>query len=152
MRPGFFACVAAAALLVAPPGAEGAQIALISGGLLLGPTVGYWTGGAAERGWKGLRFRGIVAGAAAAAITGICAAGDCNLFGTDETAVGSVIVVGLLGAGAIAVSSVIDIAEVPGHVRRANQVGRNEGVSLSLAPVLSPTDGGTFGFAGNVRF
>ncbi len=131
---------------------EEAQIALISAGLVLGPITGYLSGDAAERGLKGLRFRGIVLGASAAAIGGICAIGDCQLFGDDESAVGSVIVVGLLGAATIAVSSVIDIVEVPEHVRRANEARRNEGVRLSLAPVVLPLDGGTIGFSGSVRF
>jgi len=131
---------------------EEAQIALISAGLVLGPVTGYLSGGATERGWKGLRFRGIVVGATAAAIGGICAIGDCQLFGTDEAAVDSVILVGLLGAATIAVSSVVDIVEVPEHVRRANEARRNEGVTLSLAPVVLPTHGGTIGISGHLRF
>jgi hypothetical protein len=131
---------------------EEAQVALISAGLVFGPVTGYLSGGAAERGWKGLRFRGIVLGVSAAAIGGICAIGDCQLFGEDETAVGSVIVVGLLGAATIAVSSIVDIVEVPEHVRRANDARRDGGVTLSLAPVVLPANGGAIGLSGRVKF
>ena len=131
---------------------EGLQLALVSAGLIFGPATGYWTGGASARGWKGLRFRGIVLGATAATIGGICTVGDCQLYGTDDSAVAAVILVGLVGSAVITISSIVDIAEVPAHVRRANEARGPDGVTLSLAPVLLPTNGGTIGMSGSLRF
>ena len=133
-------------------GGDEARIALISAGLMFGPVTGYVGGGAPERGLNGLKFRGIVLGATAAVIGGICAIGDCNIFGTDNAAVGSAILVGILGAATIAVSSVVDIVELPEHVRRANEARRAEGVTLSLGPVVLPSAGGTIGIGGRVRY
>jgi hypothetical protein len=131
---------------------DGLRYGLISAGIMIGPAAGYWTGGAAGRGWKGIGFRGILVGATAAAVYGICNIDRCDIFEDEEDATVVALVVTLLGAGAIAASTVIDIVEAPAHVRAANEARRASGVTLSLAPLILPSDGGTLGISGTLRF
>jgi len=126
------------------------KVSLISTGILFGPATGYWTGGAASRGWKGIGFRGLVVGGTAAAVYTICSIDECNIFDDGQDATTTALVVTLLGGALIVGSSIIDIAEVPAHVRAANEARR--GTTLSFSPVIIPTNGGTIGLSGRVRF
>ena len=126
------------------------KVSLISAGILFGPAAGYWTGGAASRGWKGVAFRGLVVGGTAAAVYTICSIDECNIFDDGQDATTTALVVTLLGGALIVGSSIIDIVEAPEHVRRANEARR--GATLSLSPVVVPMDGGTIGLSGRVRF
>ena len=119
---------------------------------MIGPAAGYWTGGAAGRGWKGIGLRGILLGATAAAVYGICTIDECNIFDDNDDATTVALTVTLLGAGAIAAAMIIDIVEAPDHVRRANEARRAESLTLSLTPIILPADGGTVGFSGALRF
>lgn len=127
------------------------KVSLISAGMLFGPAAGYWTGGAAGRGWKGVAFRGLVVGGTAAAVFALCNIDECDIFDDNDDATAVAFAMTLLGAGAIAASSIVDILAVPDHVRAANEERAN-GVSLSLGPVLLPTNGGTVGVSGQLRF
>lgn len=124
------------------------RFGLISAGIMIGPAAGYWTGGVAGRGWKGIGFRGLILGATAATVVGICTIDRCDIFEDEQDATVVALVVTLLGGAVIVGSSIIDIVEAPAHVRRANE----SRLKLSLAPVISPMDGGTFGLAGSLRF
>jgi hypothetical protein len=126
------------------------KVSLVSAGILFGPAAGYWTGGAASRGWKGVAFRGLVVGATAATVYAICNIDECNIFDDGQDATTTALVVTLLGGALIVGSSIIDIIEAPAHVRAANEARR--GITLSLSPVIIPTDGGTIGLSGRVRF
>lgn len=131
---------------------DGLRYGLIGAGVFFGPAAGYWTEGASGRGWKGIGFRGIVLGATAASVYAICNIDRCDIFDDNDDATVVALVVTLVGGAVILGSTVIDIAEVPAHVRAGNEARRAGGVTLSLAPVILPTDGGTLGFRGSLRF
>lgn len=126
---------------------------LASSGLYFGPAVGYWYGGASGRAWKGVGIRlgtGIVAGLA---ITMICTSGNCDILDDDSGAMAGASLVALAATGVILGSAIYDLAKVKSHVRRANEAKlRDSGASLSVLPVVSPTNGGTAGLVAQVRF
>ncbi len=95
-----------------------------TGGLVVGPSLGYFYAGQSGRAWRGIGLRvlglGTLIGAAAASWD--CYGNEC------ETAravalVGSVVTLG---------SAIYDIASVRGAVRRRNE--RAQGVSVRVAP------------------
>ena len=129
---------------------------LIGSGFNFGPAVGYWYGGAAGRGWKGVGIRlgtGLLTSLGVLAICGGTGGENCNVFDSDNgDSVAAASIVMLAGLGVMAFSAVYDIAKVKSHVRKANDEKRRQAPQLSLVPVVSPANGGTAGLAGRVRF
>ncbi len=135
----------------------GAGPLIASAGLYFGPAVGYFYGGAAGRGWKGVGIRfgtGLVTALGVVAICGGADGENCSIFdSSDDDNLAAASIVALAGLAAITFSAVYDIAKVKSHVRQANQkkLSRTE-PALSLAPVVSPVGGGTVGIVGQLRF
>lgn len=98
-----------------------------TGGLLVGPALGYFYAGESGRAWTGVGLRALGFGAIIAA-----AAASWDCYG-DECQTGGAVV---LVASAVTLGSAIyDIATVRGAVRRRNDEAR--GVSVSVAPTYS---------------
>ena len=135
----------------------GAGPLLAGAGLLFGPAAGYAYGGATGRGLKGVGIRFGVGLVTTLGVLAICGGDDgenCNFFdsGNEET-VAAAGFLALAGMGAIVFSAIYDIAKVKSHVRRANQRKVAESSpALSVAPVVSPSGGGTVGIVGRLRF
>lgn len=134
-------------------GAPTLGAALIFYGFYLGPATGYWYAGAPGRGLQGTGVRLGISLAAAGLTAAICSGNACNMFGDDDGATTAAGIVGLVAFGALAYSLVHDIAGADNQVRRHNAevaVSR-ESPRLTIAPVLSPADGGTVGVFGKIR-
>ena len=138
-------------------GTLGTVGALLTGsGLYFGPAVGYWYGGAAGRGWKGVGIRfgtGLVASLGVLAICGGNGGENCNFFDSknDDTVAAASLLM-LAGLGVMAFSAVYDIAKVKSHVREANDEKRRHAAQIAVAPVVSPANGGTAGLVASIRF
>jgi len=129
---------------------------LMGSGLFFGPAVGYWYGGAAGRGWKGVGIRfgtGFVASLGVLAICGGNGGENCNFFDSknDDTVAAASILM-LAGLGVMAFSAVYDIAKVKSHVRKANDEKRRQAAQVAVVPVVSPANGGTAGLVVSIRF
>ncbi len=136
-------------------GGDGSGLAavLVSYGIFFGPATGYWYAGASSPGWKGTGIRLGISLATVAAIGAICSGDNCNIFGDDDGATTAAGIVGLVGLGAIAYSMIHDIAAVGGPVRQHNRelAARHETSHLTIAPIVSPADGGTVGVLGRLQ-
>lgn len=135
-------------------GSTGEIGAVLAGSALyFGPAVGYWYGGAAGRGWKGVGIRFAVGAATTLGALAICGGDRCSIWGDDDGATAGAGLLLLAGGGFILGSAIYDIAKVKSHVRKANEEKlQRSGVELSLAPTLSPAGGGTVGIVGRIRF
>ena len=98
-----------------------------TGGLLVGPSLGYFYAGQRGRAWRGLGLRVLGFGALIAA-TG--ASWDCH---GDECRAAAALAV--LGSAMTLGSAIYDIASVRGAVRRRNEAA--QGVSVRVAPTYS---------------
>jgi len=132
---------------------SGLGLALFSYGFYLGPATGYWYAGASGAAWKGVGIRvgiSLVGGLAAAAI---CSGGGCGFFDDEGDAAVAAGIVGFAVLGATTYSLIRDIAGVDGHVRRHNAevAARQKASRLTIAPLVSPADGGTVGVLGRIR-
>jgi hypothetical protein len=132
---------------------SGLAAVLFSYGVYFGPATGYWYAGASSPGWKGTGIRLGISLATVAAIGAICSGDNCNIFGDDDGATTAAGIVGLVGLGAIAYSMIHDIAAVGGPVRQHNAelAARHETSRLTIAPIVSPADGGTVGVLGRLQ-
>lgn len=132
---------------------SGLGLALFSYGMYLGPATGYWYAGASGAAWRGVGLRVGISLVGSVAMAAICSGGGCGIFDDDGALVAAGIV-GLAVLGATAYSLIRDIAGVDGHVRRHNaEVAAHQKASrLTIAPVVSPADGGTVGVFGRIRF
>jgi hypothetical protein len=137
-------------------GTTASALALMAtAGVVVGPAVGYWTGGASSRGWKGVAIRLGVGVGGTLAIAGICSGDNCPIFGDDDGATAVAALVALAAAGVIVGSAVADVSHVRRHVRQRNErilFERERRARLSLAPVVSPVNGGTFAVVGRIGF
>jgi len=127
---------------------------LLSYGLFFGPATGYWYAGNSTDGLKGAGIRLGILLATGATIAAICSGDNCPMFGPDTGASGVAAAVGLVGFGALAYSMIHDIAGVDNHVRAHNaKVSARQGQQsrLTIAPLVSPADGGTVGVFGRIR-
>lgn len=133
---------------------SGLGLALFSYGLYLGPATGYWYAGASGAAWKGVGVRVGISVITVAATAAICSGGGCGIFDDQDGAAAVAGIVGLAALGATAYSLIRDIAGVDGHVRRHNAevAARQKASRLTIAPVVSPADGGTVGVLGRIRF
>ncbi len=82
----------------------------------------------------------------------VCSGGGCNIFG-DDSAMAAASVVGLATLAATAYSMIRDIAGADNQVRlhNAELAASQASPRLTIAPVLSPADGGTVGVFGRLR-
>lgn len=98
-----------------------------TGGLVVGPSLGYFYAGERGRAWRGLGLRVLGFGAliGAAAASWGCYGNECKTAGA-VALVGSVMTLG---------SGVYDIATVRGAVRRRNE--HAQGVSINVEPTYS---------------
>jgi hypothetical protein len=112
------------ALLERPPGA----VILIGSGLVLGPSIGYWSGGMGGHAFRGFLLRTGLAVATLAASVAIC--GDCAQH--DDSYDDALIA---LGVGGVIIASLagIDVGRTPENVR-AHQASRR-GAAVRLVPV-----------------
>ena len=127
---------------------------LFSYGLFFGPATGYWYAGNSTAGLKGAGIRLGILLATGATIVAICSGDNCPMFGPDTGASGVAAAVGLVGFGALAYSMIHDIAGVDNHVRAHNaKISARQGQQsrLTIAPLVSPADGGTVGVFGRIR-
>ncbi|MGB5301661.1 MAG: hypothetical protein WBO43_10670 [Gemmatimonadota bacterium] len=133
-------------------GGSAAGLLLFSYGMYFGPATGYWYAGASGAGWEGVGTRVGITLAGTLAMAAVCSGGRCDIFG-DDSAMAAAGVVGLLTLAATAYSMIHDIAGADNHVRRHNAeiVARQQAPRLTIAPVLSPADGGTVGVFGRLR-
>lgn len=129
-----------------------AGILLFTYGMYFGPATGYWYAGASGAAWKGVGTRVGITLAGSLAMTAICSGGGCDMFGNDD-AMAAAGVVGLVTLAATAYSMIRDIAGADNQVRlhNAKLAASHEAPRLSIAPVLSPADGGTVGVFGRLR-
>lgn len=110
-----------------------ASVVLISGGLLVGPFLGY---GSAGLGGRGLRGMGIRAGLGLASV--IAAIGVCGMDCSPKQDAADVATVVIIGGGAlVAAAAAYDVAHVRDNVRRRDE---RACAKLSLAPVYVPTN------------
>jgi hypothetical protein len=131
---------------------SGLGLALFSYGMYLGPATGYWYAGASGAAWKGVGLRVGISVVTVAVTAALCSGGGCEMFG-DDSAMAAVGIVGLAALGATAYSLIRDIAGVDGEVRNHNAevAARQEPSRLTIAPLISPADGGTVGVLGQIR-
>lgn len=131
-----------------------AGLLLFTYGMYFGPATGYWYAGASGAAWKGVGTRVGITLAGSLAMTAICSGGGCDLFGDDD-AMAAAGVVGLVTLAATAYSMIRDIAGADNQVRNYNAElaasQQQESPRLTIAPVLSPADGGTVGVFGRLR-
>lgn len=116
---------------------EGAIVGLFTGGLVLGPTLGYLYAGASGVGMEGAGIRTVVLGATAATVVGICAMGDCELGffgGRWGNALVPSLVVAIVGTGVTAFLAARDIARVGEVVRDRNA----RSARLRVSPAFFP--------------
>ena len=113
--------------------AEAVQPQWVITGIFLGPSLGYFYGGEAGRGLKGIAVRGSVA--AASLLVGAELGLEFNIFGTgDADDEGWPIVI--LGAAFVTGHAIYDIAKVKGAVRKHNHQLQER--SLSVVPTYFP--------------
>jgi len=98
-----------------------------TGGLVVGPSLGYFYAGQRRRAWRGLGLRILGYGALFGAVA---ASWDC--YG-DECRAGAALAV--VGSAMTLGSAIYDIASVRGAVRRRNEAA--EGRSVRVAPMYS---------------
>ena len=137
-------------------GSSGLGLALFSYGMYVGPATGYWYAGASGAAWKGIGVRLGVSLAGAGLMTLACAAGcELGIFDSNPDDGGLVIasLVALATVGVVAYSMIHDMAGVDNQVRRHNAAvaARREASRLTIAPLVSPADGGTVGVFGRLR-
>lgn len=148
MTPGTAATVSLLATAVPTAlGYASRSPGLTMAGLLVGPATGYWVGGAPDRGWRGV---GIRAGATLVGSVVVAAA-----WGDDWTPSGGATAAGLGFLGVLTYLVVDDISEVDDVIATRNgerAAAARQRASLDLAPVVSPTNGGTAGLVGRLRF
>ena len=127
-------------------------VLLVATGLYFGPVLGYSYAGSAPAGLKGTAVRLGISLATAGAAAAICSSGECDIFG-DGDALWAAGILSLVGIGVATYSLIHDIAGVDAHARayNARQAAERGGPRLTIAPVVSPRDGGTVGFAGRLR-
>lgn len=116
-------------------------------GLLFGPAVGYWVGGAPDRGWRGV---GIRAGATLVGSLVVAAT-----WGDDWTPSGGATAASLGFLGVLTYLVVDDITEVNDVIATRNAkeaAAARQPASMDLVPVVAPIDGGTVGLVGRLRF
>lgn len=137
-------------------GSSGLGLALFSYGMYFGPATGYWYAGASGAAWKGIGVRLGVSLAGAGLVTLACAAG-CELGIFDSNPDDGGLVIASLAAvatvGVVAYSMIRDISGVDGQVRRHNDeiTAGQESPRLTIAPAVSPANGGTIGVFGRLR-
>jgi len=129
-----------------------AGLLLFTYGMYFGPATGYWYAGASGRAWEGVGIRVGITLAGTLAMAAVCSGGGCDIFGDDD-AMAAAGVVGLVTLAATAYSMIRDIAGADNQVRRHNEeLAASQGSPrLTIAPVLSPADGGTVGVFGRLR-
>jgi hypothetical protein len=131
-------------------GASSLGLALVSYGVYFGPATGYWYAGASGEGWKGTAVRLGISLATVGITAAICSADNCGFDDDSFTVAG---IVSLVAVGAITFSMIRDIASADNQVRRHNAelAASQDSPRLTIAPVLSPADGGTVGVFGRLR-
>jgi hypothetical protein len=133
-------------------GASSLGLALVSYGVYFGPATGYWYAGASGAGWKGTAVRLGISLATVGITAAICSADNCDFDDDSFTVAG---IVSLVAVGAITYSMIRDIAGADNQVRSYNEElaasQEQESPRLTIAPVLSPADGGTVGVFGRLR-
>jgi hypothetical protein len=129
-----------------------AGLLLFTYGMYLGPATGYWYAGASGRAWEGVGTRVGITLAGTLAMAAICSGGGCDIFG-DDSAMTAASIVGLATLAATAYSMIRDIAGADNQVRlhNAELAASQTSPRLTIAPVLSPADGGTVGVFGRLR-
>jgi hypothetical protein len=131
-------------------GASSLGLALVSYGIYFGPATGYWYAGNSGAGWKGTAVRLGISLATVGITAAICSADNCGFDDDSFTVAG---IVSLVAIGAITYSMIHDIAGADNQVRRYNAdlAASQKAPRLTIAPVLSPADGGTVGVFGRLR-
>lgn len=126
---------------------------LIFYGFYLGPATGYWYAGAPGQGLKGTAVRLGISLATVGLTAAICSGDGCNMFGEDDGSTTAAAIVGLAAFGALTYSLIHDIAGADNQVRlhNAELAASQASPRLTIAPVLSPADGGTVGVFGRLR-
>jgi hypothetical protein len=136
-------------------GASSLGLALVSYGVYFGPATGYWYAGASGAGLKGTAVRLGISVATVGITAAICSGDACNIFGEDDGATTAAGIVSLVAIGAFTYSMIRDIAGADNQVRRHNAElaasQEQQAPRLTIAPVLSPADGGTVGVFGRLR-
>lgn len=96
---------------------------LAVGGLVVGPSLGYFYGGVERRAWKGIALRTMVACGTLFVVAlipdGISTRGHFSSKRNEDSS--SDVVLLIIGSGVVAISALTDIFSVSGHVKRRNQ-------------------------------
>ena len=126
---------------------SGLAALVVTYGIYFGPATGYWYAGAPGRGFAGVGVRlgtSLVGGALMAA-----ADNDDSGWGLSDGAT-AVAIATLTG---LAISMIYDISSVNNEVRNRNveMAARHETSRLTIAPIVSPADGGTVGVLGRLQ-
>jgi hypothetical protein len=118
-------------------GGEFAIGALVVGGIVLGPVLGYVYAGETGRGLRQAGLRAVVVGATAGTAVAICARRDCNVLGSSGPELAVAGLVALAGAAFTTFLVVRDIIEVGDRVQARNQrLG-----AVSVQPTYFPESG-----------
>ncbi|MCX6833854.1 MAG: hypothetical protein NTW07_01760, partial [candidate division Zixibacteria bacterium] len=121
---------------------------LITAGVIIGPSVGYFYSDCGGRGAKGLAIRGIVATATAATATAVAYSvqGDGWM---DFSGLIAGLVIGGVGSVVVATDAVVDLCKVEKNVRARNE--QRSRTTIGLVPGYSP-DSGTPTLSLQVKF
>ncbi len=109
--------------------AEGAPAWLLLGGLVVGPSLGYFYAGDTKGALKGLGLRTAVLGATMGTVAAICSSG-CSIWGDDNGSLAAAGIVALAGLATTTVFAIRDIARADDTVR-----ARNERIALAAVSV-----------------
>ncbi len=96
---------------------------LATGGLVVGPSFGYFYGGVERRAWKGIAFRTMVTCGTLFIVAlipdGVSIKQHFNSVRRDESS--SDVILLAIGYGVVAISALTDISSVSNHVKKRNQ-------------------------------
>ncbi len=133
--------IAAAVLVRSNDGPNDGPTLLGFAGFLIGPSLGHFYAGRTGRGLGGIGARLVVT---VGAIAAVGATWNSNSFPSSEA-----YALGVLVLGAVAASTIWDIARVPGSVRRHNVAARSTGLTLAITPIAGAS---RLGIGGRVTF
>lgn len=113
----------------------GLSAALLLGGALVGPSLGYFYAGEAGQGLKGLGLRTLALGATIGLTAAVCTAGCDFIWGSDDEGLAAAVLISIAGLATTGVLAGRDIARVDDAVRAHNERVMQSAVSVGLTYV-----------------